>query len=198
MKKALVLLSCLLLSACTSGQVSKSITFDATSQSSLIFLGVHNESVHNPLLTFHAYQPESGVFTGESKSVRHAITSYFKDQRGLQSMAFELPPGHWVLTKYRVNDGFTDSVTSLQFGTVAFEAVAGQALYIGDYAYSRRGALQRTIDDQAAAHAKLNSLVNVRSKLTYATTIRVTFNCDIDRDLFGKATNCDPTSVNLP
>jgi hypothetical protein len=192
----------ILLTACSSGQLSKDQPLSATSNSGVIVLGMDLQSdFKSPVFGFLRYDPrtgkvdQSGVKTvtrsQEGLSAGQKFGAVMSGQtslaKGHQYFVFELPPGEWILSS--VSGTFSDGVyrsysatSYMSKGTIAFQSGTGVAHYVGEYRVTGNfgESLQlHVLDENAdAAQAALKTYPNITMPLQGAKPSMATFSCE--------------------
>ena len=197
-----VTLSTILLTSCSSGQLTKDQPISANSSSGVVVLGVDLQSdFKSPTFTFLRYDPGTGKvipqglkhvtpskedLTGGQKFAA-AMTGQTSLPKGRQFFVIELPQGEWVL--YSVSgfysDGLAHSYSSTSFfskGTVAFQSTSGVARYLGEYRvvgnFGEAMDLQILGDDLGAAQEAFKKYPRIELPLQASKPSRATFSCE--------------------
>lgn len=189
------------LTACgtTTGQVDQTAHFDAQSKNVLILLGLDVPAYYKDLtINFRQYDPTTGKALKTEKKIKpshrdlSSRKSFITNLTGGADMpteknyyVFELEPGNWFIEHISrpINDGFSAyaSITMLSKATIAFEAPAGQILYLGEYTTTGVNALDQElyVNEPRLSNATsyLKNFSNIRGEPVSANVRVIAYDC---------------------
>lgn len=189
-----------------SGQVSKNIDFNASSDKALVLLGYEKTGGLEPELSFYAYETDSGnVIASKNYSVSIGTNLLgVPKAKGTYILAFSVDPGALFLKQKSDTIGYNTYVTIFNSNTIAFNAQAGEVIYLGNFTvnetsdYVPLGAgIEFLSLDVEAANLKLSEFKNVTAELKIVEPYLVSFSCDQNRKNFlgVRSKGCRPLKV---
>jgi hypothetical protein len=217
----LATLSILVLTGCSSGQITKDQPISANSNSGVIVLGMDLQSdFKSPLFNFLRYDPRTGKvdpqgmkhvsrskedLTGGQKFAA-AMTGQTSLPLGRQYFVFELPPGEWILSSVSgsYNDGLGSSYSATSYmskGTIAFQSGPGTARYVGEYrVVGKLGEplqLHTLGDDLGSAEAALKKYPHIEMPLQASKPSTATFSCETTKLFMSGAETCKWKTITV-
>jgi hypothetical protein len=210
----------IVLTGCSSGQLSKDQPLSATSNSGVIVLGMDLQSAFkSPTFGFLRYDPGTGKVdpsgmklvtrSQEDLSAGQKFGAVMSGQtslaKGHQYFVFELPPGEWIMSHVGgvFSDGYRSySATSyMSKGTIAFQSGTGVARYVGEYRVTGNfgETLQlHVLDENAdAAQAALKKYPNITMPLQAAKPSIVPFSCETVKNFMGGEETCKWKTITV-
>jgi hypothetical protein len=199
----------ILLTGCSSGQLTKDQPVSVNSNSGVVVLGMDLQSdFKSPTFGFLRYDPQTGKadpkglklvsrskedLTGAQKFAA-AMSGQTSLAKGRQFFVIELPPGEWILLSVSgfYSDGLSSSYSATSYfskGTIAFSSTAGAARYLGEYRVTGRFGeafdLHTLGEDLAAAQAEFKKYPNIELPLQASEPLKASFSCETKKILWG-------------
>lgn len=177
-QKTLLLAGLIFLSACTSGQVKKSISFNASSEDTLVLMGTNLKNYTEIKFTFKKFDPDSGKYIDEDKNLSFGHAGLF-EKGGEKIASFVVTPGHWFLSGVLIQYApALKTYVHLSQGSIAFEAKAGEILYVGSYEVkARTNKVVKKTSNISTANETLVTFPQVTGELKEAIVYPVTSRC---------------------